>query len=232
MRPASIQKGARAGAWFRGFVEAIRKAVQANTWFLHAARRRTASSAVGDKFWLLPADELANRLHASPGGIDERDAARRLVVYGRNALAHAESAGLARRIWRRLTEPLVAILAVAACLSGFFGDGLSAGFILIVLGLSIGLDLAERAVDGLRQSVAIMVDVVRSGCPMRIVCDEVVPGDVVRLKAGDLIPADGLVLSCTNGHANETVLTGEAYPVANQRQGGRWQRLVARWCRR
>ena len=48
------------------------------------------------------------------GRIDERDAARRLVVYGRNALAHAERPGLARRIWTRLTEPLVAILAVTA----------------------------------------------------------------------------------------------------------------------
>jgi P-type Mg2+ transporter len=102
----------------------------------------------------------------------------------------------------------------------FFGDAASAAIILVVLVLSITLDLAqehkaERAVDRLRQSVAIMVDVLRSGQLAQVASEAIVPGDVVRLKAADLIPADGLILSEANAHANETVLTGRPTPPPN-----------------
>ena len=130
---------------------------------------------------------------------------------------------LLNRVRRRVTEPLVAILCVAGLLSGIVGDPISAAIILLVVGLSITLDLtqehkAELAIDALRQSVAIKVDVLRAGCVTQVTCEDVVPGDIVRLKAGDLIPADGIVLSGSNAHANETVLTGEPYPV-NKRSG-------------
>jgi P-type Mg2+ transporter len=173
------------------------------------------------KFWLLSADALSGRLGSRPGGLDQAEAERRLGALGRNVLASGHRPGLGKRIWRRIAEPLVAILAVAAILSIFFGDAASAAIILVVLILSITLDLAqehkaERAVDRLRQSVAIMVDVLRSGQLAQVACEAIVPGDVVRLKAGDLVPADGLILSDTNANANESVLTGEAYPAAKR----------------
>jgi len=171
------------------------------------------------KFWLFSADALCARLVSRPEGLDQTEAERRLADLGRNVLASSHRPGLAKRIWRRIAEPLVAILAVAAILSIFFGDAVSASIILLVLILSITLDLAqehkaERAVDRLRRSVAIMVDVLRSGQLVQVACEEIVPGDVVRLKTGDLVPADGLILSEAHAHANETVLTGEAYPAA------------------
>ena len=70
----------------------------------------------------------------------------------------------------------------------------------------------------MRQSVAVQVDVTRDGRPLQVPCEEVVPGDIVVLKAGDLVPADGIVLSSAYAHANETVLTGEPYP-AEKRAG-------------
>jgi Mg2+-importing ATPase len=130
----------------------------------------------------------------------------------------AHRPGFAPRVWRRIAEPLVAMLAIAALLSMFLGDPTSAAIILVVVALSITLDLAqehkaERAIDQLRQSVAIMVDVLRSGQFIQVASDTIVPGDVVRLRAGDLIPADGLILAEASAQANETILTGEAFPA-------------------
>jgi len=86
----------------------------------------------------------------------------------------------------------------------------------VVIALSITLDLvqehkAERTADALRQSVAVKTDVVRNGQSAQVPCEEVVRGDIVVLKAGDLVPADGIVLSGSTAHANETVLAGEPY---------------------
>jgi P-type Mg2+ transporter len=194
---------------------------------LHPIRKvRGASSSAPmmadgalSKFWLFSADALCARLLSRPEGLDEAEAQRRLAALGRNVLAAGHRPRLAKRIWRRIAEPLVAILAVAAVVSIFFGDAVSACIILVVLILSTTLDLvqehkAERAVDRLRRSVAIMADVLRSGRLVQVACEEMVPGDVVRLKAGDLVPADGLILSEAHAQANETVLTGEAYPAA------------------
>ena len=120
------------------------------------------------KFWLLSAAALCGQLVARTEGLEQAEAARRLAVFGRNVLASGHRPGLGKRIWRRIAEPLVAILAVAAILSIFFADAASASIILVVLVLSITLDLAhehkaERAVDRLRRSVAIMVAVLRGG---------------------------------------------------------------------
>jgi Mg2+-importing ATPase len=179
----------------------------------------TMVDGILSKFWLCSIDALCARLASKPEGLDQAEAERRLAGLGRNVLASGHRPGLAKRIWRRIAEPLVAILAVAAILSMFFGDAVSACIILLVLILSTTLDLAqehkaERAVDRLRKSVAIMVDVLRSGQVAQVACEAIVAGDVVRLKAGDLVPADGLILWEAHAHANETVLTGEAYPAA------------------
>ena len=157
---------------------------------LHGVRKvRVAGSAAArevdgtrSKFWLLSADARCGQLASRAEGLDQAEAERRLTVLGRNVLASGHRPGLGKRIWRRIAEPLVAILAVAAILSIFFGDAASAAIILVVLILSITLDLAqehkaERAVDRLRQSVAIMVDVLRSGQLAQVACEAIVPGE-------------------------------------------------------
>jgi Mg2+-importing ATPase len=203
-------------------VLALRHAQLAN-WQMHhrPIAKRAEAETVPEKFWLLPADNLLARLDAHSTGLEQHDAEDRLAVTGRNIMTPRHRPGFALRIWRRVAEPLVAILAVAALLSMFFGDATSAAIILVVLALSIALDLtqehkAERAIDQLRQSVAIMVDVLRSGRFVQVASEAIVPGDVVRLKAGDLIPADGLILAEANAQANEAVLTGEAFAARKE----------------
>jgi hypothetical protein len=119
---------------------------------LHGFRKvRVAGSAAAmevdgtlSKFWLLSADALCGRLVSRAEGLDQAEAEHRLALLGRNVLASGHRPGLGKRIWRRIAEPLVAILAVAAILSIFLGDAASAAIIPMVLILSITLDLAQE----------------------------------------------------------------------------------------
>ena len=115
----------------------------------------------------------------------------------------------------------MAILLVAAAVAGFTGDLASVAIITEVVSLSIALDVvqehrAEVAAEALKRSVAIHADILRDGTTVAVPVDQVVPGDVVELRAGDLVPADGVVLHSRNAHVNEALMTGEPYPVEKQ----------------
>jgi P-type Mg2+ transporter len=171
-----------------------------------------------DRFWSLPTGALLDRLATSPAGLSQIQAEERLARYGPNTVAEPARLDILRRIARRFAEPLVAILLVAAAISGATGDFGSFAIILTVIVLSIALDLlqehrAERAAEALKRSVAVRADVRRDGVITAVPVDQLVPGDVVELRAGDLVPADGVVLECRAAHANEAMMTGEPYPV-------------------
>src|SRR6516164_3417857 len=171
-----------------------------------------------DRFWSLPTQALLDRLATSPAGLSRKEAEDRLTQHGPNTVAEPPRLDLVRKIARRFAEPLVAILLVAAAISGATGDIGSFGIIVTVIVLSIGLDLfqehrAERAAEALKRSVAVHADVRRDGALTSISVDQLVPGDVVELRAGDLVPADGIVLESRNAHANEALMTGEPYPA-------------------
>ena len=171
-----------------------------------------------DRFWSIPPQMLLDRLATSPAGLSRKEAEDRLTQHGPNTVAEPPRLDLVRKIARRFAEPLVAILLVAAAISGATGDIGSFGIIVTVIVLSIGLDLfqehrAERAAEALKRSVAVHADVRRDGALTSISVDQLVPGDVVELRAGDLVPADGIVLESRNAHANEALMTGEPYPA-------------------
>jgi P-type Mg2+ transporter len=171
-----------------------------------------------ERFWSPPTDELLHRLATTPAGLSRVEAEDRLARYGPNTVTELPRLNIVRKIGRRFAEPLVAILLFAATISGVTGDLGSFGIIVTVIVLSIGLDLvqehrAERAADALKRSVAVHADVRRDGAVTAIPVDQLVPGDIVELRAGDLVPADGIVLESRNAHANEALMTGEPYPV-------------------
>jgi len=171
-----------------------------------------------DRFWSLPTGALLDRLATRPAGLLQTEAEERLARYGPNTVAEPARLGVLRKIASRFAEPLVAILLVAAAISGATGDFASFAIILTVIILSVALDLlqehrAERAAEALRRSVAVHADVRRDGIITAVPVDQLVPGDVVELRAGDLVPADGVVLECRAAHANEALMTGEPYPV-------------------
>ena len=169
-------------------------------------------------FWAQTPSAAASVLGCGVSGLTSSDAAARLAKFGRNADAQVREAGLIVSVGRRLLEPLCLILIAAAVVSAVTGDAPSAVIILMILGASVALDTvqegrAKRAAEALRQSVALKAMVKRDGTFAAIDPELVVPGDVFRVAAGDIVPADGLVLETDAFTANEAALTGEPYGV-------------------
>lgn len=151
-------------------------------------------------------------------GLGVEEAAERLRQFGPNVAASGARHSLAAMIGRKIADPLVAILLIAAAVSGGTGDWQSLVIIVLIVLFSIGLDViqehkAERAIEALKQAVAVTAQVWRGGVLTRVAVRDIVPGDVVELRAGDLVPADGLILRAKDALADEALLTGEPYGV-------------------
>jgi Mg2+-importing ATPase len=169
-------------------------------------------------FWTQTADALAQQLGCGRNGLSEIEAVQQLRRFGLNVDVAARRISPVGAIIRRLFEPLSLILLSAAIISAATGDRIGGSIIAVILIFSIGLDTlqegqAARAADVLRRSVALKAEVKRNGVFTQIGVEGVVPGDLMRVRAGDIIPADGLVLESNAFTANEAALTGEPYPV-------------------
>jgi Mg2+-importing ATPase len=167
-------------------------------------------------FWTRSADDICGTLRCGKEGLSASEAKQRFGLYGPNADAAHKPVSVFKAISRRLLEPLSLILLAAAVVSAGTGDIVGGSIIATILILSIGLDTLQeghalRAADILRQSVALTAEVRRDGAYVQIPVDGVVPGDLIRVRAGDIIPADGLVIDSTAFTANEAALTGEPY---------------------
>jgi Mg2+-importing ATPase len=170
------------------------------------------------RIWNVPLDALLKDLRAGPQGLTREEAYRRLSQFGPNdALAHRR-----RPLWRqvldRFANPLILILLFASGLSAWTGEVASCAIIVAIILLSVILDVvqqwrAENAVDALRRSVGLRTRVVRSGSEEEVPIEQLVPGDVVRLGAGDIVPADCRLLAARDFFVNQALLTGEPYPV-------------------
>jgi Mg2+-importing ATPase len=174
-----------------------------------------------DTYWQLPPEALLATLQSSSSGLASAEAAARLRLYGPNAPARQRRASGLRLALRQFRSPLVLILLVAALIAMLVADWLDSAIILvIVLGsalLSFGQERrANQAMEALRRRVTVKATVLRDGAPTEIAVEEVVPGDVVLLNAGDLIPGDGVLLAARDLFLSQAVLTGETFPVEKQ----------------
>ncbi len=153
-----------------------------------------------------------------PGGLEESEAARRLESVGPNAVAGEEGRGRLALLGRALLNPLVVLLAALAVVSASTGDIRAAVVmgLMIVLGVSLRFGQearADSAAKKLRAMIRVTATVVRDGSPREVPLAELVPGDVVHLAAGDMIPADVRVLSAKDLFVVQASLTGESMPV-------------------
>ncbi len=176
------------------------------------------SAAVGRPFWTLSPDAQCAALGCTLDGLSAAQAAERLARYGDNADAVHRRPNPVRAVLRRLLEPLSLILLAAGVVSVATGDRIGGSIIVAILILSIGLDTlqeghAEQAAEVLRRSVALTAEVKRDGSFKQVPIETVVPGDIIRVRAGDIIAADALVFAASACTANEAALTGEPYPV-------------------
>jgi Mg2+-importing ATPase len=172
-------------------------------------------------FWKLSPQEICVTLSCGPQGLSTNEAQRRLDQFGLNSDAPASADSLVRAVLRRLLEPLSLILLAASIVSIMTGDEIGGSIIVLILTLSIGLDTVQeghavRTAEILRRSVALKAEVKRDGVFRQIEVEAVVPGDLLRVRAGDIIPADALILECTALTTGEAALTGEPYPVAKR----------------
>lgn len=180
---------------------------------------RSGPAAIGDDaYWKQPASALLRRFDVTAEGLTTAAAAARLLAHGANDAAAPRHAPGWLRFARRFGNPLVFILLVASGLSAVTGDLASFIIITSIVLLSVLLDFvqesrAQSAVDALRAQVAPRAAVLRDGVEVSLPVVGIVPGDIVRLAAGDVVPADGVVLSSRDFFVNQALLTGESYPV-------------------
>lgn len=167
--------------------------------------------------WARPVEEVLRDCGSSPDGLSSAEASARVARFGVNALGdHGEHVAVA--LLRQFRNPLVLILAFAAIVSGLVGEGREAVIIGCIILVSCGLGFtqeyrASRAVEALKQRLSRKARVIRDGAEISIGVESVVPGDIVKVSAGDLIPADGVLIEARELNISESLLTGESFPV-------------------
>ncbi|MFD4248418.1 cation-translocating P-type ATPase [Amycolatopsis thermoflava] len=166
------------------------------------------------------AETVAASLDTDPAtGLSTPDADRRRERYGRNVLTAPRGPGVVRRLAAQIHSPLVYVLLAAGVVTAVFGGYVDAAVIagVVVLNAVIGYvqeSRAQRALDALTRLVRTETTVLRDGSPVRVSAEELVPGDVVEIAAGDRVPADGRVTEAHQLEVDESALTGESAPVA------------------
>nr|WP_277989504.1 magnesium-translocating P-type ATPase [Corallococcus sp. NCSPR001] len=182
------------------------------------ARRRQAPKREGPPAWSEPVDSLRARLGSPLQGLSPQEAEERLESLGPNALESRRRRPLPLELLLRLGNPLVLVLLVACGISAVVHDLTSSAIIAVIVLISVTLDFvqehrASNAAERLRGTVALRARVLRDGEEQVRPATELVPGDVVLLATGSRVPADARLLESHALSVNESLLTGEPYPV-------------------
>jgi Mg2+-importing ATPase len=170
------------------------------------------------QFWSVPSFELLQQLQTTPQGLMDDEVQQRLLRYGSNLLKPKKKSDALTLLVAQFKSPIILILIFAAGLSFFLRNPIDATIILVIVLVSGFLGFwqergAVNAVEKLYAIVQIKTTVVRNGDSKEVPIEEVVPGDIVFIKASDVIPGDCLLLESKDLFIDEAALTGETYPV-------------------
>lgn len=175
------------------------------------------------KEYLSDYEEVLKEQKSSEDGLSSGEAEARLDKYGKNELEKGKKDSLFKRFMKELSDPMIIILIVAAVISGItaFYEGESFADVIIIMAVVIinavlGVfqeSKAEAAIEALQEIAAATSKVLRDGKQVTLKSDELVPGDIVILEAGDAVPADGRIIECASMKIEEAALTGESVPV-------------------
>jgi Mg2+-importing ATPase len=157
-------------------------------------------------------------LSSRPGGLSGAEADARRTQFGTNEIAREQSQSALARLLANIKNPLVLLLLALGALSYLTGDHRATVVILVMVVLGVGLRFyqemrADNAAAALQAMVSNTATLVRDGAEAEVPLRNLVPGDIIRLAAGDMVPADVRVLSAKDLFLNQAALTGEALPV-------------------
>ena len=168
-------------------------------------------------------EKVLEELGSSHEGLDAAEAEKRLLKHGKNKLAEAKKDSLIKRFFAQMKDPMIIILLCAALISGVLAvsEGESFADVIIILAVvivnaALGVyqeNKAEKAIEALREMSAASSKVMRNGTIHTVHSEDLVPGDVVLLEAGDAVPADGRIIESASLKIEEAALTGESVPV-------------------
>ena len=169
--------------------------------------------------------ETFEELHTGEDGLTDKEAESRLIEYGENKLNEKKKKSLALRFFEQFKDVMIIILLIAAVISfvvACVGDDpmefIETALIVLIVILNAVLGLvqenkAEKALDALKNMSAPHARVIRGGTEHVISASRVVPGDIIRLEAGDFVPADARLIESANLKTDESALTGESLPA-------------------
>ncbi|MCS6844597.1 MAG: cation-translocating P-type ATPase [Caldilineales bacterium] len=167
---------------------------------------------------VLPTEEVLTLLNTRAAGLTGEEAAKRRAEYGPNELRAAGRISPWAVLLEQFKNVLIIILLIATALSIVLGHGIEAVAIIVIVFFAVLLGFiqeyrAERAIEALRRMAAPTATVLRDGEEVEVPARELVPGDVILLRAGNVVPADGRLIEAVNLQAEEAALTGESVPV-------------------
>lgn len=177
------------------------------------------------------AEPASTKDRDSSSGLTSVEARRRLAEYGPNEPAPARRWSALGELFSLLTNPLVLILLIAALASALLGQHTDAVIVVLIVLVSVAINFAQTyraqvAAERLRSQVASRATVLRDGAWQELPRREVVPGDVVQLSAGDLVPADARLLVSKDLYVQQAALTGESIPAEKNASGSGEESLV------
>jgi Mg2+-importing ATPase len=166
----------------------------------------------------LPIDDALRTLDTSFNGLSGEEAEKRFEIVKSNAIQITKRRHVVIKFLSYFRNPLVIILLIAGLISGFLGDAVEAAIIFVIVLVSVSLSFyqenkAEGAAEALRLRVSTTASVLRDGKKVEVRLEQVVPGDIVILSPGDIVPADSRILSAKDFFVDQSALTGESFPV-------------------
>ena len=176
-----------------------------------------------EDFLDMPVDQVMDRLHTSLSGLTPEEVAARQATYGPNAVMKEKKSAVLRQFIGQFKNPLILILFLAAVLSAFLGEFVDAIIIIVIVFVSVVIDFfqeyrAGRAVELLKEKISTMATVTRDGVLQDVPLSDLVPGDIITLSAGNIVPADARVIQARDFFVDQSALTGESFPVEKTAQ--------------
>jgi len=171
-----------------------------------------------ENYWALEPAKVARELSSRLEGLSAAEAEERLKTFGPNEIREDDRLSRWKVLWSQVRSPLQLLLVFAALASALTGEWTDAIIVLLIVIASSGIGYireynANLAASALKARIRARARVLRDATVIEIPLNEIVPGDVLILSAGSLVPADAVLIESSDCYVNEATLTGESFPV-------------------